>query len=153
MVNSGCWRFADSNRLPRETDQEGVTNPENSAEDLSWMTRLSTDKLLQSVERLAQEIRDEGVTDDEKVSFIEHFEELMGRTNDIVTFVLAVGEEKSIERVVRSSFRLVPLSSEEVQMLKMTEAETDQLRTKLQVTVGVSEQPRPIITHLSLMFS
>ena len=27
MVNSGCWRFADSNRLPRETDQEGVTNP------------------------------------------------------------------------------------------------------------------------------
>ena len=67
-----------------ETCQEGVTNPENSVEDLSWMTSLSTDKL-QSVERLAQEIRDEAVTDGEKVSFIENFEELMGRTNDIVT--------------------------------------------------------------------
>ena len=117
-----------------ETDQEGVTNPENSVEDLSWMTSLSTDKL-QSVERLAQEIRDEAVTDGEKVSFIEHFEELMGRTNDIVT--CACCGRREVNRKSGSSFRLVPLSSKEIQMLKMTEAETDQLRTKLQVTAEI----------------
>ena len=107
-----------------------MTNPENSVEDLSWMTSLSTDKL-QSVERLAQEIRDEAVTDGEKVSFIEHFEELMGRTNDIVT--CACCGRREVNRKSGSSFRLVPLSSGEIQMLKMTEAETDQLSNHLEI--------------------
>ena len=75
MANSGCWRFADSNRLPRETDQEGVTDPEHSADDLSWMTSLDKDEL-QGIDRLVEEINHEGVTDGEKVSFIENFEEL-----------------------------------------------------------------------------
>ena len=134
MANSGCWRFADANRLPRESDQVGVTDPKHSADDLSWMTSTGTDKL-HEVRRLAKEIRGEGVTDGEKVSFIEHFEDLMGRTNDIVT--CACCGRREVNRKSGSSFHLLPLSSEEVQMLKMSEAETEQLRAKLEVSVEI----------------
>mmetsp|Transcript_11431 Transcript_11431/g.32387 ORF Transcript_11431/g.32387 Transcript_11431/m.32387 type:complete len:97 (-) Transcript_11431:448-738(-) len=74
----------EAQKLPRETDQSGVTDPLHSSGDLSWMTNLDPERRA-DVHSLVEEIHSEEVTDEEKVSLMEDFEHQFSKTNDIVS--------------------------------------------------------------------
>ena len=127
-------RFSGCENLPRESKQKGVTDSKHSADNLSWMNSLSDDER-NEIEELVEEMRNEEVTDEEKAHMIDSFEDLMGKQNDIVTCSCCGSRE--VDRKSGSSFCWVPLSSKEVQLVKMSDAETKELRSNLKKCIEI----------------
>ena len=142
-ANSGGSRFRGINKIPRSSEVKGVIDPQSSNVD-EWMSSKdwSEEETLerrQNARDLVEEIRQEKVTDEEKVKFIETYEKLVGKDKDLLTCACCGMREMQRPDVLghEMEHHRVSLDDPIMNVLRLTNDEKNELEGDLSVEVEV----------------